>query len=57
MAESRVLKDLEEAAMNEEDPEKLKALCEEHRQEYCKERAAEGEGDEKRRCRTSRTRP
>ena len=47
--ESKKLQDIEEAAMQEEDPEKLKALFEEYRQEYLKESAAEGEGDDKRR--------
>ncbi len=32
---------MEEAAMSEKDPEKLKALYEEYRQDYCKKRASE----------------
>ncbi len=34
--------------MAEEDPEKLKALFEEYREEYLKERADNDEGDQKR---------
>ncbi len=49
IAGSGTLDDLNEAAMSKEDPDQLKALFEEHRQEYCKDRAAAGEGDEKRR--------
>ncbi len=35
--------------MAKEDPEKLRALFEEHREEYLKEAAAVDEGDQKRR--------
>ncbi len=42
------LKDIEDAAMGEEDPEKLKALFEEYLAEYLKERVANDEGGQKR---------
>ena len=46
---SEELQHIEEAAMTEEDPDKLKTLFEEYRKEYLSEKKVEGGGDEKRR--------
>ena len=48
-AKSKKLQDIEEAVMTEVDPNKLKTLFEEYRQEYLREKEVEGGGDEKRR--------
>ena len=46
---SQDLKDIEEAAMNEDDPAKLNALFQEYREMYMKEREAKSEGEQKKR--------